>query len=604
MKIKLIILMLLAALLLTAVACTTGGEDETQKGTDTSVTDGETAEPTEELPPVSESDPADETNTEEATPPESTEEPNTEEATPSESTEEPNTEEATPSVSTEEPTVEPETELPKPAENYQILFIGNSYTYYNNMPESIFLRILRAAGMNGRITAITKGGWYLIDSADPADEVGSQVENMLAARDFDYVILQEQSTCPALSPGKFYEGVRILAEKLRADGATPILYGTWGRKEGHSVLAENGWTNETMTWKIAAGYEAIGAELDIDVAYAGLAFYDVYTHHSEIELYDADKTHPSPAGSYLAAMTLFATITGVDPTTVDYDGDLDSETAAILREAARKAVFETPEIPAEYKTSSEGVVTETPLTVDDSACINLTKFPTSELISVLKGGEYPNGKSFSGILGTKGAISSKEFSVSGLTNEQKADIADIGYGVSVIGIERMTESANGHQTAVENLVNGHWGTSFMASFEFDEHRYNINGKADDRALYTGLITLNFGSKHKFDTIGFASGSLEGFPGVAEVFVSDDGENWTRVPTACWDTISGTPLVNCGTSPKDPWNNNTAKVTCLFDMAGVSGQYIRIGVVIGRSDEESKYNTVNTREVLVYGEKAN
>ena len=103
-------------------------------------------------------------------------------------------------------------------------------------------------------------------------------------------------------------------------------------------------------------------------------------------------------------------------------------------------------------------------------------------------------------------------------------------------------------------------------------------------------------------MGFASGSLEGFPGAAEVFVSDDGVNWKRVPTACWDGVNGTPLVSCGTSVPDPWNNNTAKVTCLFDMAGVSGQYIRIGVVIGRSDEESKYNTVNTREILVYGEK--
>ncbi len=562
MKKRLIALLLLAVLLLPTAACDRG-QTPTDTSPDTSAPEA-TAEPTApaETEPVT--DPATEPETE-------------------------------PPLGTAEP---------DKSKTYKILFVGNSYTYYNDMPESIFLKILRAAGFNARITAITKGGWYLIDSADPADEVGAQVESILETRDFDFVILQEQSTCPALSPGKFYTGVRNLTEKLRADGATPVLYGTWGRKEGHSVLSENGWTNETMTWKIAAGYEAIGAELGIDVAYAGLAFYDVYTHHSEIELYDADKTHPSPAGSYLAAMTLFAKITGVDPTTVDYDGDLDSETAAILREAARKAVFETPEIPAEYKTSSEGVVHETPLTVDDSACINLTEFPTSELISVLKGGEYPNGKSFSGILGTKGAISSKEFSVSGLTNEQKADIADIGYGVSVIGIERMTGSANGHETAVENLVNGHWGTSFMASFEFDEHRYDINGKADGRALYTGLITLNFGSRHKFDTIGFASGSLEGFPGVAEVFVSDDGETWTRVPTACWDTISGTPLVNCGTSPKDPWNNNTAKVTCLFDMAGVSGQYIRIGVVIGRSDEESKYNTVNTREVLVYGEKAN
>ncbi len=580
MKRKLIAILLLVSLLIFTVACTADGGDAETQGTDTPETNAGTVSPSESTPDAAET------------------EPDSGEGTPAGSESDEVTEAPTDASGNE-----PDPSVPGTSKTFHILFIGNSYTYYNDMPESIFLKILRAAGFNARITAITKGGWYLIDSADPADEVGAQVESILETRDFDFVILQEQSTCPALSPGKFYTGVRNLTEKLRADGATPILYSTWGRKEGHSVLSENGWTNETMTWKIAAGYEAIGAELGIDVAYAGLAFRDIYANHGDIELYDADKTHPSPAGSYLAAMTLFAKITGVDPTTVDYNADLDAETAALLKEAARKAVFETPAIPEAYKTSSEGVEFGAALKVDDSAAKNLTAFPESPLISVLTGGEYPNGKSFSGLLGTKGAIASREFSTSGLTDAQKADIADMGYGVSVIGIARMTEGAKGCETAVENLVNGHWGTSYMAAFAFDELRYNIRGEADVAAPYTGLITLNFGSRHRFDAVGFASGSLEGFPGAAEVFVSDDGVSWTRVPTACWDGVSGTRLVNCGTSPKDPWNQNTANVTCLFDMEGVSGQYIRIGVVIGRSDEESKYNTVNTREVLVYGEKA-
>ena len=473
------------------------------------------------------------------------------------------------------------------------------------MPEQIFAKIMQAAGYKANVVRATKGGWYLIDSAKSTDEVGSKVESYFKARDYDFVILQEQSTCPAVLPDKFYTGVRNLTEKIRAEGATPILYGTWGRKTGHSVLTENGWTNESMTWMISAAYEAIGAELGIDVAYAGLAFYDVYTNNKKIEIYDDDKTHPSPAGSYLAAMTIFAKITGVDPTTVNYTYSGPHADAEILKEAARKAVFETPAVPESYKTVSAGVdYTEKTYAVDDSAMKNLTSFPKSQIISVLKGGTYPNGKSFSGILGTKNAIASTEYSTTGLTDAQKADIADIGYGVSVIGIEKMDSSAKGYTTAIENLVNGHWGSSFMANFVFDDKTYNINGAVDEDSEYTCLITLNFGSKYKFDAFGFASGSLEGFPGVAEVFVSDDGVNWTRVPSACWNQVNGTALVNCGTSPADPWASNTAKVTCLFDMEGVSGQYIRIGVVVGRNDEESKYNTINTREILVYGEKVN
>ncbi len=495
------------------------------------------------------------------------------------------------------------TQLDK-SKKYSFLFIGNSYTHYNDMPEQIFSRILKAAGYNASVTRVTKGGWYLIDSANPTDEVGAQVDNMLKVRDYDFVILQEQSTCPALLPGKFYTGVRRLAEKVIADGATPVLYGTWGRKTGHSVLSENGWTNESMTWKIAAAYAAIGKELNIRVAQTGFAFYDVYKNNKSIDIYHTDLTHPSPAGSYLAAMTVFAEITGIDPTTVNYNADLKAEDAVILKEAAKNAVFAPPAIPLEYHTSSEGVEYSPVNVVDDSKMKNLTAFPSANLISVLKDGTYPNGKSFSGILGAKNAIASKKYSTSGLSDADKADIADIGYGVSVIGIERMFSDSKGYQTAVENLVNGHWGSSMMACFEFDDKHYNIKGEVDENAPYTGLITLNFGSKHKFDAVGFASGSLEGFPGAAEVFVSDDGVNWKRIDTACWDNVNGTKLRNCGQTPSDPWNGNNAKVTCLFDMGGISGQYIRIGVVIGRNDTEAKYNTINTRELLVYGEKLN
>ena len=562
MKKRIIAFLLLAAMLFSAVACTGTGETTTEPSDSDNIT------------------PA----------PENTEAP--EETTAGAET-----------MPNEETTAEaPASEILDKSKSYNFLFIGNSYTHYNDMPEQIFAKILTAAGYNAKVQRVTKGGWYLIDSAKSTDEVGKQVDSALKARNFDYVILQEQSTCPAATPDKFYTGVRNLAEKVKADGATPVLYGTWGRKAGHSVLANNGWTNESMTWMISAAYEAIGAELGIDVAYAGLAFYDVYTNNKNINIYDEDLTHPNATGSYLAAMTIFAKITGVDPTTVDYNANLTDEAAAILKEAARKAVFETPAIPAEYKTSSVGVEYSLGYTVDALEMKNLKSFPKSELISVLQGGTYPNGKSFSGILGTKNAISSKEYSATGLSDAQKADIADIGYGVSVIGIEKMDSSAKGYTTAVENLVNGHWGTSFMACFEFDDKKYNISGEVEAEAQYTGLITLNFGSKHKFDAMGFASGSLKGFPGVAEVFVSDDGVNWERVPTACWDNVNGTKLVNCGKTAKDPWNGNTADTTCLFDMAGVTGQYIRIGIIIGRNDDAAKYNTINTREILVYGEK--
>lgn len=241
--------------------------------------------------------------------------------------------------------------------NYSILFIGNSYTYYNDMPTAIFRMITKDMGYRVNVTAITKGSHKLSQFADPTDEYGAKVEKALkGTTKYDYVIIQEQSIRPATENAPdFYGAVRNLSERIKATGATPVLYATWGRKSGSSTLNEYGWTNESMTWKLAAAYQAIGDELGIRVVHVGLAFHDIYTNKSDIELYNSDKTHPSYAGSYLAATSLFAGIFRVDPTKIDYRGGLSPDEADALCEAARKTVFETLPIPLEYQTTSKGI---------------------------------------------------------------------------------------------------------------------------------------------------------------------------------------------------------------------------------------------------------
>ena len=240
---------------------------------------------------------------------------------------------------------------------YSILFIGNSYTYYNDMPTAIFEKLAESAGYEVKVTAVTKGSYKLCQFADPADEYGAMVEKALKGTEkYDFVILQEQSFRPASENAPdFYASVRNLSERIRATGATPILYATWGYKAGNSNLDKYGLTNESMTWKLAAAYRAIGDELGISVAHVGLAFYDVYTAQCGIELYNADRSHPSYAGSYLAAATLFARIFSADPTGAKYTGELTSNDAEILSRAAKRAVFEISSIPDEYIISSKGI---------------------------------------------------------------------------------------------------------------------------------------------------------------------------------------------------------------------------------------------------------
>ena len=82
--------------------------------------------------------------------------------------------------------------------SYNILFIGNSYTYYNRMPEEIFTRILELAGYDAKVTSITMGGWTLGHHSDPKEELtGVRVAEALASNQYDYIVLQEMSTRPA-----------------------------------------------------------------------------------------------------------------------------------------------------------------------------------------------------------------------------------------------------------------------------------------------------------------------------------------------------------------------------------------------------------------------
>lgn len=245
-------------------------------------------------------------------------------------------------------TIPEESSMLSKDKSYSILFIGNSYTFYNDMPTIYFANMAKACGYDVKVTAITKGAHTLEKFADPSDVYGKMVETALSVPDtYDFVILQEQSMRPAIDTAdKFYEALRNLVPRIRKVGAQPVLYATWGRQIGNDKLTEYDMTNESMTYKLANAYAAIGKELDVPVMHVGLAFYDVYTN-SNIDLYNADGSHPSATGSYLAAMTLFCGIFGEDPTEAPFSGSATAEEDVILRAAAKTVLYETPTLPME-----------------------------------------------------------------------------------------------------------------------------------------------------------------------------------------------------------------------------------------------------------------
>lgn len=502
------------------------------------------------------------------------------------------------------PEIEP---LPKD-KKYNILFIGNSYTKRYSMATAIFEPMAKMAGYDVDVTAIVNGGHTLEAFNNPNDAFGSQVAKALAPENYgkyDYVVFQEQSLRPIEDTDKFYDGARALSEKIRAAGATPVLYNHWGRKTGSPDLVRLNMTNESMTWTLAGIGQAIGQELDIPVAYVGLAFYDIFTN-TDIEIYDPDMYHPIYEGSFLVAATIFATIFGVDPTTVPYAGELKSVSAMVkLPEAAKNAVFNTPEIPEEYRTTPTPPTepTEPPVT-EPQQTVNLTTVPSSKLINFVAEGTYENGDAYATILGTKGIAASREFSTTGLTAEQKADIADIGYGISMIGLERMDDhTSNGMHSLVEHICNFRYGSRQPTNYFFDDYHYDIDGTQNVSGKYTALITLNFGEMCKFEAFGFLA--KNGLLGAADIYVSSDGTNWSKVPTACWDMVNGNPVTKCN-SVAEKNSKDGLSITndgCyLFDMAGAEGMYLRVGIIIGHY-----YNSVATpgksvvRDLVVFGE---
>ncbi len=462
-------------------------------------------------------------------------------------------------------------------EELTILFIGNSYTHYNTMPNAIFAKILLEQGIKARVKAITKGSYTLLQFADDDDEYGKQINSYLAAYDVDIVFLQEQSARPASAPGLFYDGVRAFKEKLAAEKADVILYQTWGRKEPHTTLTSNGWTHETMAYKLAAAYEAIAEETGYHLSQVGSAFLDVYKSHPEINLYADDNTHPSPTGSYLISLCHYARLYGLSPIGVKYTAGLNSTTVKILQEAAHKAIFGKSVVPDEYKTKSEGVSGRG--TVEKG---NLEKVPTSGIIST-------------GITGTNGKTSSTAVSTTQLTAAQIADLADISYGVSIIGVKDMHRKLS---VACDGIWSG--GNSYRLSFHFDGKKYDVSGKQDDNEQFSALITYNFGKEVTLDAIGYLSGSMDGFAQSQCVFVSSDGKTWEKIETACYDTVAlkknGGELINLGKILKDSRGKNADAFT-LFDMGGVKAQYVRVGIITGVIVND--WDT-NTYELVVYG----
>ena len=192
----------------------------------------------------------------------------------------------------------------------KILFIGNSYTYFNEMPEQLGA-LMRENGFDVTVHSVTKGGRKLREYADIADTYRDAIDAYAKEGGYDVLILQEQSFYALIDRAEFIRGVRELKGKVGAKRT--VLYATWGRGDGCPLLDEHGWTRESMTEGLAAAYAEAAELISGEVSAVGRAFYRMLELYPETTLYTDDLSHPSKTGTALGVLTHYKTITGSLP---------------------------------------------------------------------------------------------------------------------------------------------------------------------------------------------------------------------------------------------------------------------------------------------------
>lgn len=98
-----------------------------------------------------------------------------------------------------------------------------------------------------------------------------------------------------------------------------------------------------MQIALAGGYEMFASALVAAVAPVGMAWWMSLAERPDIVLYQADGSHPSREGSYLAAAVITATLLNVDANSLDRSLGVDGDIAeALLGFAARAVNGEVP----------------------------------------------------------------------------------------------------------------------------------------------------------------------------------------------------------------------------------------------------------------------
>lgn len=223
-------------------------------------------------------------------------------------------------------------------QTYKVLFLGNSYTYVNDLPQMIHDAAL-SAGDTLIFDSYAPGGYQL---QDHSTDVNSQAKIM--AGGWHYVVIQGQSQEPVMLSSQFTNGGLALQNKIRQYNpcAVTMPYMTWGRKNGDAANCQSYplmCTYRLMDSTIRSRYVSLTDVIDGEVSPVSVVWRYLRQNHPGIELYAADESHPSLAGTYAAACCFYAALFKKDPALISFNPGLSAGDAAAIRNAAKSQVF-------------------------------------------------------------------------------------------------------------------------------------------------------------------------------------------------------------------------------------------------------------------------
>jgi hypothetical protein len=217
-----------------------------------------------------------------------------------------------------------------------VLWVGNSFFYYNNSLHGHFRNLVAAGGGRTRGISVTISGsgldWHDMGSLLRPDGLGrysfvgdNEIRFNKSGRQFDTAVLMDCSQCPVhpVLSKVFFEYAARHSATARANGVEPMFLMTWAYAD-----------KPEMTHGLADAYTQAGRQNDAHVIPAGLAFAASIARRPDVDLYVPDKRHPSLAGTYLAAATLLASVWDVNPVGSKYTAGLPAGVARPLQEVA------------------------------------------------------------------------------------------------------------------------------------------------------------------------------------------------------------------------------------------------------------------------------